>query len=457
MADPTTALISRTQRRLFAMTLGLVALLVVLIGAASAWVALRALDADVDRALTTRVEAAVGSLHDGVPGVVSPTAAPDDEGGSDDDDEDDEDDDESDLAASDTFLLILGPDGTIVANPSAVRLPGLPDPSAVAAAADDGRDLRTVDAGGTQVRVLTVAVFGEDGDDAGDGPATGFVQGGFVLTLHDEQSRSIVVAVLLVGAIGLIGAAVVTLVVTGRALVPIRRSFEAQRRFVADASHELRTPAALIRANAEVVEREGLVTADGRPLVADIVTEADRLGRLVGDLLQLAGSDATGVTIDPRPVDLATLASDTVRQADALATGRGARLAMSQATVKQAVVDGDRDRLVQLLLILLDNAFDHSPAGGTVTVDVQRVGEVVELTVADQGPGIPPAERERVFEPFTRLPGVRRDRAGGTGLGLAIARRIASAHRGTIHAADASGGGAAFVVTIPASRGAPAG
>ena len=89
-------------------------------------------------------------------------------------------------------------------------------------------------------------------------------------------------------------------------------------------------------------------------------------------------------------------------------------------------MNGDRDRLVQLLLILLDNAFDHSPPGGTVTVDVRRAGHDVELVVADEGPGIPAAERERVFEPFTRLPGVRRDRAGGTGLGLAIARRIAT-------------------------------
>jgi signal transduction histidine kinase len=116
-----------------------------------------------------------------------------------------------------------------------------------------------------------------------------------------------------------------------------------------------------------------------------------------------------------------------------------------------AIVNGDRERLVQLLLILLDNAFDHSPSGGTVTVEVRRTEGNVELIVADQGPGIAESERERVFEPFTRLPGVRRDRSGGTGLGLAIARRIATAHRGTIRIADAPGGGAAVVVTIPAA------
>ena len=122
-----------------------------------------------------------------------------------------------------------------------------------------------------------------------EGVPAGFVQGGFVLTLHDQQSRSLVLAVLVVGALGLVAAAVIAYVVTGRALVPIREGFEAQRRFVADASHELRTPAALIRANAEVLEREGLVVDDGRDLLDDIIAEADRLGGLVGDLLQLAG------------------------------------------------------------------------------------------------------------------------------------------------------------------------
>lgn len=254
-------------------TLGLVATLVVGIGAASAIVTLRALDADVDRALIASVDAAAASLHDGLPSS----------GGSGDDEEEAED---VTLAASDTFLLVLDPAGAVVSNPSRVSLGGLPDATAVQTAAATGRDLRTVDAGGISVRVFTLPISSEEAEGE-EGGVVGYVQGGFVLTLHDEQSRSIVAAILLVGVIGLAGAALVTLIVTGRALVPIRRSFDAQRRFVADASHELRTPAALIRSNADVVEREGLVGDEGRPLVADIITEADRLGRLVGDMLQL--------------------------------------------------------------------------------------------------------------------------------------------------------------------------
>lgn len=432
MTDPTSRLISRTRRRLFVVTLGLVALLVIGIGASSAIVTLGALDAVVDRALTASVDSALASLHDGLP-TQGQT----------------EDGEDVIPAGSDTFLLVLDSSGTIMSNPSGVGLAGLPDRSAVQAASANGRDLRTVDAGGINVRLLTVPVASGGGDDGEPSGVIGYVQGGFVLVVHDEQSRSIVAAVLLVGIVGLGGAAIVTLIVTGRALVPIRRSLESQRRFVADASHELRTPAALIRANADVVEREGLLADAGRPLVADIITEADRLGRLVGDLLQLASTDSTGVVIDPRPVDLGATATDTVRQAGALASERGVHLVMAAASSGDLIVSGDRDRLTQLLLILLDNAFDHSPPGGTVTVEVLRAGPGVELTVADEGPGIPPGERERIFEPFTRLPGVRRDRAGGTGLGLAIARRIVAAHHGAIRVADAPRGGAAFVVTIP--------
>ncbi len=436
MTDPTTRLLRATRRRLFVTTLALVAMLIVLIGAATAFVGLRALDADVDRALSATVDAAVarldGELPDGESSGESEDGSP---------------------ASADTLLLYLDATGREIANPSGVTLPGLPDQGAVAAARETGRDLRTVDVGGVEVRLMTEPVVPAPGQ-----PPIGYVQGGFVMTLHDQQSNSLVAAVALVGVVGLFGAAIVTVLVTGDALVPIRRSMAAQRRFVADASHELRTPPAIIRANAEVLEREGLVKDEGHVLVADIVTETDRLARLVGDLLQIASSDAAGLVIVRRPTDLAVVAVDAVRQAAALAALRQVELRFEAGEQggTSASVSGDRDRLTQLVLILIDNALDHAPSGTTVRVAVGRSARRVELTVMDEGPGIPPAERDRVFEPFTRLPGVRRDRAGGTGLGLAIAQRIAAAHDGTIAVDDAPGGGARFVVSLPRRGDGPA-
>ncbi len=310
MPDPTARLIASTRRRLIVVTLSLVALLVLGIGAATAFVGLRALDADVDRALQVSVDTAVAALDGELPQAQESNES-----------------DETVPAAADTFLLYLDPNGTEIANPSGVVLTGLPDTEALGPAAANGSDLRTVQAGGVDVRLLTEPIPSSSG-----GPPIGYVQGGFVLTLHDQQSNSLVMAVVVVAVVGLIGAALVTLVVTGDALVPIRRSFAAQRRFVADASHELKTPPAIIRANAEVLEREALVTDEGRPLVADIVTETDRLSRLVGDLLQLASADATGLAIERERIDLGAVAADTVRQTQALAAEHEVALRIESPT-----------------------------------------------------------------------------------------------------------------------------
>ncbi len=421
----TEVLLRRTRRRLFAVTLALLTLLVVGVGTATAVMGLGALDADVDRALRTAVDAATASISGELPQT--------DEGA---------EPDEQPPAAADTIVLVLDPSGALVQNRSGIKLRGLPDTEALATAATPGGDLRTIDAGGVNVRVLTVPIIF-------DGTLRGYVQGGFILTLHDSQSQSLVVAVIIVGAMGLVAAALITLLVTGRALVPIRDSFEAQRRFVADASHELRTPAALIRANAEVLEREDLVEEDGRPLLEDVIAEADRLGGLVGDLLQLAAWDEMQLAIVPMPLDVTALAADTVRGATALAAERNVRLEIDAPETARAMAD--RDRLVQLLLILLDNAVDHSPSGGVVTVRVRREPHAVAIDVDDQGPGVAAEDRERIFEPFTRLTGTTRHGSGGTGLGLAIARRIADAHEGSIRADSPAEGGARFTVTLPSA------
>ena len=128
-------------------------------------------------------------------------------------------------------------------------------------------------------------------------------------------------------------------------MAPIRDGFAAQRRFVADASHELRTPAALIRANAEVLQRENLVEPDGAPLITDIIGESDRLGGLVGDLLQLSAWDETRTTVSPTPVDIAAIARDTVRGAAAMAAERGVLVTAETGDgAAWSMADPDRDR-----------------------------------------------------------------------------------------------------------------
>lgn len=422
MTDPTARLLAATRRRLVTVTFGLVALLVVGVGAATAIAGLGALDADVDRALAATVDAAVARLDGELPQEMA-------EG------------DETAPASSDTILLYLDAQGALIADPSGVHLAGLPERAAVVAVgAGAGRDIRTVAAGNFSIRLLTAPI-------RHGGATIGYVQGGFVLTLHDAQSQSLVLTIAIVGLAGLAAAVVVTLLVTSRALVPVRRSFDAQRRFVADASHELRTPAAIIRANADVLQREGLVDAEGSALADDIIGEADRLGRLVDDLLTLAASEAGGLVLQASPLDLTTLVQDTVRNAAALAATH--EIALRVETGGAVSVVGDRDRLIQLLLILIDNAIAHSPDGSVVRIEVAAHGRHAELTVSDQGSGVPVAERTRIFEPFTRLPRSRREGIRGAGLGLAIGSRIAAAHGGSIGVDSAPDGGARFTVSLP--------
>ncbi len=230
---------------------------------------------------------------------------------------------------------------------------------------------------------------------------------------------------------------------------PSAHAFATERRFVADASHEIRTPAAIIRASAEVLQREDLVRPDGRALADDIVAEADRLGRLVEELLALAASERGSLAAERRPIDLRDVAIATVRRAEPLAVEHGVTLVGPAGQGPALPLLGDPDRLLQLLLVLLDNAFRVSPPGGSVTVDVDRAGRRVRVLVSDDGPGVPEEERERIFEPFARLPDARGARRG-SGLGLPIARRIAELHGGTLTVERAATGGARFVLAIPA-------
>jgi signal transduction histidine kinase len=214
----------------------------------------------------------------------------------------------------------------------------------------------------------------------------------------------------------------------------------AQRRFVADASHELRTPLTTIRSNAEfLTEHPDAAELDRDAALADVVAESERMSRLVDGLLVLARVDARG-GLERRPVDLAAVAAEVARKA----SGRPVRPVRATAT-GPAVVDGDLDALTRLCWILVDNALRHG--GGEVDVEVRAEGDRVALSVLDRGPGLPPGDPDRLFDRFHRADPSRSGE--GAGLGLAIARSIAEAHGGSIRAADRPDGGAAFTVVLP--------
>jgi signal transduction histidine kinase len=216
---------------------------------------------------------------------------------------------------------------------------------------------------------------------------------------------------------------------------------ERQRRFVADAAHELRTPLARIRTQLEV-DRAHPGTADPAATSASVLAETERLQRLVDDLLLLARSDAGAPDLrDAGPVDLDEVVLDQAR----------GRPLVDRTGVVPVQVAGERVQLERAVANLLDNAVRHARTRVTVTL-TEEDGAAV-LTVADDGPGIPAAGRETIFERFTRLDEARAVDAGGAGLGLAIAREIAERHGGRLDLRGES----CFVLTFPLHTDASAG
>jgi signal transduction histidine kinase len=235
--------------------------------------------------------------------------------------------------------------------------------------------------------------------------------------------------------------------------------FKAQQRFSADISHELRTPLTTIRGNIDLLQRMG--GADKASIEA-MRSETDRMIRLVGDLLLLAQVDA-GLPIRREPVAIDQLASEVVHQVQVISGG--VKVSLLAEVSEPLCLDGDPDRLRQLLLNLIDNALKYTPGGGEVKLRVAREDGSARLDVSDNGPGIPPEHLELgpngvplIFERFYRVeksrtrstaPGSNGRSGSGTGLGLSIAYWIARAHGGQIEVHSEIGRGTTLTVWLP--------
>ncbi|MFK0239673.1 sensor histidine kinase [Microbacterium sp. NPDC090281] len=364
----------------------------------------------------------------------------------------------------DEILQIIGPDGSVRAASEDARekLGSTPLP------VDDDPQTMTVD--GESVLVVSEDI---DGDQT-------LV---LAVSMEDDAETLATVSTLLAIAVPLLLllVAVTTWLVVGRALRPVERireevdgitaerlhqrvpvpetadeiaalattmngmldrldaSATAQRRFVSDASHELRSPLATIRQHAELAQAHPEVTSIGE--LAEVVSEEGlRLQGIVESLLLLARLDEGASTLD-EAVDLDDFALSEVRRL------RAVGLDVDGSGIHAARVHGDPRLLGQLVRNLADNAARHSQ--GRVAIGVTPADGYVFVTVEDDGSGVPVEERERIFERFVRLDEARSRDAGGSGLGLAIARGIAGSARGTLVVDDSRWGGARFVLTLP--------
>jgi len=227
-----------------------------------------------------------------------------------------------------------------------------------------------------------------------------------------------------------------------RMLDRLERASQRQRRFISDASHELRSPVAAIRQHAEVAVAHPDVTSVGE-LAETVLAENLRVQRLVEDLLLLASADEETLVLTPVPVDV-----DDLVFAEARWLRSSTELRVDIAEVSAGRVQGDQARLARAVRNLASNAARHATA--VIAFSLSQHNGTVRLTVADDGPGIPVAERDRIFQRFVRLDEARARDGGGSGLGLAIVAEVIRAHGGTVSVGESPLGGASFEVTLPA-------
>ncbi|MBI4199141.1 MAG: HAMP domain-containing protein [Chloroflexi bacterium] len=229
-------------------------------------------------------------------------------------------------------------------------------------------------------------------------------------------------------------------------LASLEKAYAAQEQFAAHASHELRAPLTGIRGNLDLMGMiKDMPEEERQQVLGQVRREVERLSRLVNDLLALARAD-TGQELELRPVELDAVVVDVYRQVLPTANGLDLRL----ATLEPSVVQGDEDRLKEVLLILVDNAIRYTPQGGTVTLALRREPPWVSVDVEDTGMGIAPEHLPHIFQRFWRADPARSRDRGGTGLGLAIAKGIVDQHGGEILVASTPGRGSRFTVRLPA-------
>ena len=228
----------------------------------------------------------------------------------------------------------------------------------------------------------------------------------------------------------------------------VRAGMEDQRRFVANASHDLRTPLAVMRAELDVELRRHDLPVEARAVLASTEEEVVRMSGIVESLLTLAQLDERRPALRLRRVDLAALASDVVERQRRLAEDGGVRIRVAGDPVE---VDADPDRIEQAVGNLVENAVKYAGRGGEVIVAVSQVAGTAELTVTDGGPGIPTEALPHLFDRFFRVDAPRAREKGGSGLGLAICREIVRAHGGDVTAISEPGHGSVFALTLPLS------
>lgn len=358
-------------------------------------------------------------------------------------DSDDEDDTPEGL-----FYYILNADGTIVANATPTKL----QPAVLAQVrnwqeASETTILKKITTT-TDREPLVFLLTAEP--IMNDTMHIGTVFFGRDITVYYHLFRWILAALLLLLLLFLLLAVWAGYLLAGRAMVPIAQSFARQREFTADASHELRTPLSILMASTDAIQtdKENTLSSFSVQVLDDMREEIRKMGKLVGNLLTLARADSGKTELQKETFDLAAAVNAAVRTLQPIAQEKG--LPLTVKTPPTLIVYADKERLQQLLFILVDNAVKYTPTGEiTLTLHQDATTKTISIEVSDTGIGIAPEEHAKIFDRFYRSDKIRSRELGGTGLGLAIAAWIVQAHDGSITVDSRPEAGTTFTVRLP--------
>jgi len=343
---------------------------------------------------------------------------------------------ENELA--DIYVNPLTQQGTLIADMGSQYATSFVDSAAVLAAQKNGYDFRTIKTStGVSVRLFTYVVP--------EGEKVQVFQIGRYLSEQQRVLKSLLNTMILLGGVVTIFFGLASWFLAGRTIKPSQQAWDKQHTFIANASHELRAPLTLIHAGVELSLRKA-ETPDQRELLADVLSDADYMNKLIEDLLLLSRLDTGALKLEIQPINLSTFSNELLRQVERLAQTQSLSLTQKIAPIQIAA---DPVRLKQVLLIVLDNAIRNTPSGGIIEVKVVSSGGKGLIEIEDNGPGIPEEKIDKVFERFYKVDDQSSMDYRGSGLGLSIAKSLVEAQNGSIRIVSDGGKGTKVTLSFP--------
>lgn len=265
---------------------------------------------------------------------------------------------------------------------------------------------------------------------------------------YDNMLFQLLKTLVLIGFISLIVLLFISIYLTNKSIVPIKETFEKQKQFIADASHELKTPLAIIKTNTSLVLSHPYDTIKNQSKWINYINlQTDRMSELISEMLSLAKMDAAENKLPLSPINISKIVESMILMFDAVIYENNIELETNIS--KNLFINGNKESLKKLFSIIMDNAIKHTNKNGNITVSLFSDKNKVKMIIRNTGEGIAPEHLERIFERFYRVDSSRDRETGGYGLGLSIASSIVKQHKGKIYAKSNIGEFTSFIVEIP--------